>query len=151
MYFTLGIVLNRNGVSLLFTRWHRWNQVEHELIVYFKVGHADCVLIIEPAADLLEHLWNGPGDQSSVLVVLHASTHCESLSSTSLTIDHHSSVESVHNWSHDVPRACVKDVLLAGVMKDLVEFKTPAFLLVVDHSPRLILGYVHIDMLHIYG
>jgi hypothetical protein len=90
----------------------------------------------------------GSRDQTSVFIVLHASAHSEGLPSTGLAINHDRPIEPVDHRVHDVFRALVKDVLLTRVMKELVEFKTPAFLLVVNHATRLVLRDAHIDVLH---
>ena len=148
MNFSLRIVLDGYGIALLLISWHRGYQIEHELIVDFKVRHSDGVLVVEAAANLLEDMRYGSRNQTSVLIVLHASTHRESLSSTSLSIHHNSPVEPVDHRIHDVFRALVEHVLLTRVMKELIEFKTPAFLLVVNHSTCLVLRDANIDVLH---
>ena len=90
----------------------------------------------------------GSRDKTSVFIVLHASAHCEGLPSTSLAINHDRPIEPVDHRVHDVFRALIEDVLLTRVMKELVKFKTPAFLLIVNHSTCLVLRDAHIDVLH---
>ena len=148
MNFSLRIVLDGYGIALLLVSWHRGDQIKHELIVYLKVRDAHRVLVVEAATNLLEDMRYGSRNQTSVLIVLHASAHSESLSSTSLSINHDSPVEPVDHRIHDVFRALVEHILLTGVMKELIEFKTPAFLLVVNHATCLVLGDAHIDVLH---
>ena len=148
MNFSLRIVLDGYGIPLLLVSWHRRDQIEHELIVNLKVRHADGVLIVKAATNLLEDMRYGSRDQTSVLIVLHTTAHCKGLSSTCLSIHHDCPVEPVDHRIHDVFRALVEHVLLTGVMKELIEFKTPAFLLVVNHATCLVLRDAHIDVLH---
>ena len=148
MNFSLRIVLDGYGITLLLVSLHRGDQIEHELIVNLKVRDADGVLVVKEATNLLEYMRYGSRDKTSVLIVLHASAHSESLSRTSLSIHHDRPVEPVDHRIHDVFRALVEHILLTGVMKELIEFKTPAFLLVVDHTTCLILRDAQIDVLH---
>ena len=148
MNFTLCIILNRDGITLLFISWNSRNQIEHKFIINLKIRDAYCVFIIKAASNFLENLRNSSRNETSVFIVLHATAHGESFSSSCLTIYHHSSVKSVNYRAHYVSWACIKHVFLAGVMKDLVKFKTPAFLLVVDNTTWFILWNVHINMLY---
>ena len=148
MNFTLCIILNWNSISLLFICGNWRNQIEHKFIVNFKVRDADCIFVIKSASNFLKDVRNCSRNETSVLIVLHASAHSECFSSSSLTINHHSTVKPVYNRANNISCASIEHVFLTRVMKDLVKFKTPAFLLVIDHTSRLILWNVHINVLY---
>ena len=147
MNLTFCIVLNRDGRSLLLWSRHGGNEIKHKLIVNFEIWNSHGIFIIETTADLLEHLWNGAGNEASVLVILHASAHSKCLTGSCLSIHQHCAVETIDNGSDYITSAVIENVVLAGIVQDLVEFKSPRLLLIVDHSAMLILGDVYIDML----
>ncbi len=151
MNFTLGIILNWNSCTLLFWSWHRWNQVKHQLIVDFEIWNSHRVIIIKTTADLLENLWNGTWNQTTIFVVLHTTAHSKSLTSPGLSIHHHSSIESINYRPNDVSCTAIEDVVLAGIMQDLIKFESPWLLLIVDHTSMLILRNIHIYMLQWVG
>ncbi len=124
------------------------NKVEHKLIVNFEIRNSYGVLIVKTASNLLENLWNGTRNETSVFVILHASAHSERLSSTSLPINHNCAIESVNDRSNDITGAVIEKVVLTGVMQNFIEFESPCLLLIVHHS-MLIFRNVYIDVLYV--
>lgn len=47
----------------------RREQIKHEFIVYFHIRHSDDDFLFKLVSDLFEDSGDGPGDDSSVLVV----------------------------------------------------------------------------------
>ena len=148
MDLPLGIILDANGGAWLLGGGHIRNEVEHELIVDFKVGDTDGVLVVESAPDLLENMSDGSWDETSILVVLHAPTHGKGLSSTSLSVDHDRAVETINNWFYYVSRTGIEYVLLGRVMKKFIEFEAPGLLLVIYETTTLILWDIHVYVLY---
>jgi hypothetical protein len=112
MDFTLGIILNRDLVATLLMSWYLGYQVIHKLIVYLEVANSNSELLFEPRSYLLEYLCDGSWYDSSVLVVLCASTHCERLSSSCLSIDHDCPVEPFNHGLNYITGTLVENFLL---------------------------------------
>lgn len=150
MNLTFCIVLNRDGCSLLLWSRHGRNEIKHKFIVDFEIWNSHGIFIIETTANLLEYLWNGTRNEASVFVILHASAHSKCLTGSCLSIHQNCAVETVYNRSDYITCAVIENVVLAGIVQDLVEFKSPRLLLIVDHSTMFILRDVYIDMLKTY-
>lgn len=150
MHLTLGVVLNAQSRAALLSCRHLRNQVEKELIINLQVRYTNGVLIVKATPDLLKDLSDRSGDESSVLVVLHAAAHSEGLSSPGLSIDKHRCVKAVHRGAHQVLGAVLENILLARVMKDFIVFVAPLLLLIIHEAPMLVLGNTHVYMLTSY-
>jgi hypothetical protein len=147
MDLSLSIILNTNRIALLLTCRDWRYQIEHKLIIDLQVWNSDSIFIVRAASDLLKNLWYSSRDHASILIVLHASAHCECFSSASLTVYHNSPVETLDHRLNNVLRTGIEDIFLAWIMKDLVKFETPWFLLIVYVTSMLILWNVYIYML----
>ncbi len=147
MDLPLGIILDTDWGARLFVCGEGWNEIEHEFIINFKIRNSDCIFVIKTASNLLENLSDGSGNETSVLIVLHASTHGKGLSSTSLSIHHDGPIEPIYHWFYYIFCTGVEYIILRGVMKKFIEFEAPGFLLVIYETTTLILWDIHIYML----
>ena len=123
------------------------NQIEHQLIVDFQVRHSHTVIHFKSCFDFLEDLIDGSWNNSSVLVVLRAATHCESLAWASLPIYKDSAVESFYDRLDNVSGAVVKHLILGSIVKNLVESETPLLLLIVYCTTFFLLWNLDCDSL----
>jgi hypothetical protein len=150
MNLPLSIILNTYRIALLLTCRDRWYQIKHELVIDLQIWYSDSIFIVRPASDLLENLWYSSWYHAPILIVLHASAHCECFSSAGLTVNHDSPVETLDHRLDNVLRTGIEDIFLAWIMKDLVKFETPWFLLIVYMTSMLIFWNVYIYMLSNY-
>ena len=68
--FSLCIILDRDGRPILFMSWNVAQQIKHQLIVNFDIGHSNSDLLVKLRSNLLEHLRNSSWNDTSVLVIL---------------------------------------------------------------------------------
>jgi hypothetical protein len=148
MNFTFCIILYRYRISLLFMCRQRWNQIKHELIINFKVGDLNREFVIKFASDLLKDLINSSWYCSSIFVVLSASIHCKCFSSSCLSIYHDSTIETINYRFNNFAATRLKDIFLTRIMKYLVEFKTPLFLLIIYKTSARILENLNCHSLY---
>ena len=83
-------------------------------------------------AYLLENLSYRSWDNSSILIVLGTTAHSKGLASSSLAIDHNSTVEALYYALDNISCTTLKDFFLRRVVKNLIELETPLLLLVVN-------------------
>lgn len=102
-----------NGdVARLFVSGDWGEQVEEEFVVELYVGDSDGHLLVEFGPNVLEDLRDTPGNQSSVFVVLGASTHRKGLSCSCLSVAEDGPVVPLDYIGNDLPRAGLKNVFL---------------------------------------
>lgn len=145
-YVPIWIFLNRD-IAWLFMSWHRREQIKHQLIVDFHIRNSnrDCLLKLRP--NLLEHLWNASWNETSVLVILGRSTHCEGLACPCLSIAQNSPIVALDCVGHNVLGTECKNLLLTHVMKNLVELELPTLKLIIDNSSFWILWNCHLHFI----
>ena len=148
MDLTLGIVLNRDRISTLFSCRDSWKHVKHELVVDLKVWNSNSKFLVKMVSDLLENLGDCSWDDTSVLVILCATAHSESLACSSLTIDHDCSIETLNNTLDNISCAALKNFFLRWVVKNLIELETPLLLLIVDVTASFILWDLYSNILY---
>jgi hypothetical protein len=99
------------------------------------------------------HLWKNcvdcSRDQTTILVVLSASCHGESFTSSSLTIAHNGTVYAVNYSGNGLLAAIFKNVLLACVMHQLIELELPCFSLIVYMPSMLVFGDLYRNSLRV--
>jgi hypothetical protein len=148
--FTLSIILYCDLTATLFMCRCLSNQVKHKLVIDLNIWHSHCNLLIESATNLLEDLSDSSRDQTSILIILSRPRHGKGLSSTSLSIAHHSTVISFNHSLYNISRTIVKHLLLTCIMKYLIEFELPLFLLVVNETSTFILRNLESNSLYGY-
>ena len=96
------------------------------------------------------NLWvkhvNNPWDKPTISIIRSASSHCESLSWTSLSIAETGSWESFKCTLDYVLSTGFKDDFLWSVLKDFFKSESPVFLLMVDLALELVFGDVNVDV-----
>lgn len=143
MDLSFGIILYGDWITLLLSSGDGWNQIEEELVVDLKVRYSNSVFLLTSGSNLLKDLGDGSGNHTTILIILSWPTHSKSLACSSLTIDHHSPIETLHNWFDYVPSTCIEYILLGGVVKDFIELETPLFLLVIYKPTALLFRNSH--------
>ena len=86
---------------------------------------------------------NGSWHDTSVLVIGGGPGHGKGLTGSRLPIAHNGSIVATHNLGDCLFGAVVKDILLGGVMQNLIKFESPILLLVIDHALLRIFWDVH--------
>ena len=123
------------------------NQIKHQLIVYFQIRHSHTVIHFKSCFYFLEYLIDGSRNDSSVLVILRASTHSKSLARTSLSIHKDSAIKSLYYRFDNVSGAIIKYFILGSIVMNLIESETPLFLLIVDCTTFFLLWNLYCDSL----
>ena len=99
--------------------------------------------MIGVAADFLVNLVDGAGNDAAVFIVRRRSVHCKCFACTGLPVAHYGSIVAVGHLLHCLQRAEVKDVLLRGIMHDLVEFELPILSYVIYETSTFIFRNVN--------
>lgn len=94
--------------------------------------------LFELSSHLLKDLWNASWNQTSVLVILSRSAHCERLSSTCLSIAKNSPIITLNSIRNDVFGAVSKNFFLTHIMKNFIEFEFPGLKLIINNTSVLI-------------
>lgn len=148
MHLSLRVVLDRDagarmsGVARLLRQ-----QVEYLFIVNLKEADMHRHVMIIMLSNFHEHLVDGPWYYASILEVRRGSIHGESLAGAGLPIAHDASVIAVGDLLHHLLRAVAEDVLLGGVVHDLVKFEFPGFLNVIYETSTGVFRNVHCSRL----
>ena len=143
VHFALGVVLNCDVSAGLFVGRSLAEHVEHEFIVYFGERDLNSNLIVETAADLAKNFVDGARNDTSVLEVRRRPEHRKGFSSASLSIAHDGPVVAVDERADDIISAIIKNVVLGGVVQNLVEFEFPGLSCVVDHALARVFGHAY--------
>lgn len=88
------------------------------------------------------NLLNSSWDNTSLLVVISETKHCECLTSTCLPVAHDSSIVASNYALNDTRSSLVIDIVLSGVMQDGIELEFPVVKLIVH---RTHVGFVAVD------
>ena len=108
--------------------------VTYGIIVDLNVTDPNLDGLVELLADLVVNLLDSPRNDASLSEVVAEAEHREGLTSTRLTVCHDSAVVASDYVGDDLSRCEVIDVILSGILEDVVEFEFPVIQLVVDES-----------------
>ena len=139
------VFLDGDGTPRLLVGRDWGEEVEHQLIVNFTIGHPHSVVLVESAANLIKYLVDCPGYNTSVFIVLGGPRNRERLSSPCLAVSHYCPIITIYTLPDNVPCTVIVDLFLTGVVEDLVELKLPGFLLIVDETATFILRNLYSD------
>jgi hypothetical protein len=103
-------------------------------IVDFDVTDPDCDGLIELVTDLVVDLLNSPWNDTPLFIVVGQSEHGKCLSSASLSITHDRAIVSRDDTLNNGGCRKIIDIILRGVVQDIVKLKLPVIQLIVHCS-----------------
>ena len=121
-------------------------KLTYSFVINFCVTDSNSDSLIKFTANLMIDLLNSSWNNTSLLVIICKSQHGESLTSTCLTIAHHSTVISSNDTLNDARGSPIIDIILSGVMQNSIELKFPVIKLVVNSSMVCFVN-MHIEIL----
>lgn len=100
----------------------------YSFVINFCVTDSNGDSLIKFTADLMIDLLNSSWNNTSLLVIICKSQHGESLTSTSLTIAHDSTVISSNDALNNARGSPVINIILSGVMHNGIELEFPVII-----------------------
>lgn len=148
MDFSLWIILNWYSRATWWVSWLWGEEIINLFIIDFKVTDVDYKFMLIMRSNFLKYLIDSSWNHTTVFKIRSRSIHCESLTCSSLTIAHNSSIVTRSNSFNNITCTVSKYIFLRRVVHNLVEFEFPGFLLIINETSIGIFRYMNCNMLN---